>query len=70
MEHDLDGSGLAHFIEETGKRKEWGGAEQIAVFAHLRNIKVEVHEYGMEVPTFDGGELELDHTVVRVLYSN
>eukprot|EP00972_Heterocapsa_arctica_P039533 5822964-Heterocapsa_arctica.AAC.1 len=30
MEHDLDVSGLAHFIEETEHRKAWGGAEQIA----------------------------------------
>eukprot|EP00972_Heterocapsa_arctica_P002256 325402-Heterocapsa_arctica.AAC.1 len=30
MRHDLDGSGLAHFVQETEDRKEWGGAEQIA----------------------------------------
>eukprot|EP00972_Heterocapsa_arctica_P065161 9620176-Heterocapsa_arctica.AAC.1 len=35
MEHDIDGSVLIHFIEETKDRKEWGGAEQIAVVAHM-----------------------------------
>eukprot|EP00972_Heterocapsa_arctica_P055061 8120863-Heterocapsa_arctica.AAC.1 len=29
MEHDLDGSGLAHFIEGPGDINKWGGAEQI-----------------------------------------
>eukprot|EP00972_Heterocapsa_arctica_P111195 16371433-Heterocapsa_arctica.AAC.1 len=38
-EHHTDGSGLKHFKEETGDRNGWGGAEQIAVFAHIHNIQ-------------------------------
>eukprot|EP00972_Heterocapsa_arctica_P097256 14349071-Heterocapsa_arctica.AAC.1 len=62
MEHDIGGSGLDHFKEETGDKNEWGDAEQIAVFAHIHKMKVEVHAYGMDVQVFDGGELELDQT--------
>eukprot|EP00972_Heterocapsa_arctica_P064800 9561618-Heterocapsa_arctica.AAC.1 len=35
MEHDMYGSGLEHFKDETGNRNEWGGAEQNALFAHI-----------------------------------
>eukprot|EP00972_Heterocapsa_arctica_P063978 9439082-Heterocapsa_arctica.AAC.1 len=68
MEHDIYGNGLEHFKLETGTRAEWGGAEQIAVFAHTCKINVEVHVYGMAVQFFDGGGLE--QKVIRALYSN
>eukprot|EP00972_Heterocapsa_arctica_P091681 13521083-Heterocapsa_arctica.AAC.1 len=68
MKHDIYCCGLEHFKLETGTRTEWGGAEQIAVFAHIRNIKVEVHAYGMAAQVIEGGGLEQKAT--RALYSN
>eukprot|EP00972_Heterocapsa_arctica_P092965 13711948-Heterocapsa_arctica.AAC.1 len=70
MEHAIYGSRLEHFKDEAGDRNEWGGAEQIAVFARIHNIEVEVHAYDMSVQVFDGGELELEQTVIRVMFSN
>eukprot|EP00972_Heterocapsa_arctica_P064701 9547564-Heterocapsa_arctica.AAC.1 len=67
MEHDPHGSALAHFIEETQDRKEWGGAEQIAVFAHIHKLKVEVLGYGMDPQIFDGSDTEQDNNMIRVL---
>eukprot|EP00972_Heterocapsa_arctica_P107006 15763264-Heterocapsa_arctica.AAC.1 len=68
MEHDLDGNGLAHFIEATEHTKHWGGVEQIAVFAHTHKCKVEMLGGGMEMQSSDGAETEQDNTVIRVLY--
>eukprot|EP00972_Heterocapsa_arctica_P108744 16012123-Heterocapsa_arctica.AAC.1 len=48
--------------------REWGGAKQIAVFAHIHKIKLEVPAYGMAEQVFDGGGLE--QHVIRVLYGN
>eukprot|EP00972_Heterocapsa_arctica_P053530 7883599-Heterocapsa_arctica.AAC.1 len=62
LEHDVDGDGLEHFIEETGNRNERGGAKQIAVFAQIHKTKVEDHAYGMDTQVVDGGELELEQT--------
>eukprot|EP00972_Heterocapsa_arctica_P115144 16446286-Heterocapsa_arctica.AAC.1 len=70
MAHDIVGSGLEHFKEETGDIKEWGGAEHIVVFAHTHTIQVEIHAYGMDVQVFYGAEHELEQTVTRVLLSN
>eukprot|EP00972_Heterocapsa_arctica_P094461 13930841-Heterocapsa_arctica.AAC.1 len=69
MEHDLDGSGLAHFIEATETCNNWEEFKQIAVFAHTHKSKVEVLGYVMEMQSFDGAETEQDKTVTRVRYS-
>eukprot|EP00972_Heterocapsa_arctica_P006556 959547-Heterocapsa_arctica.AAC.1 len=70
MEHDLDGSGLAHFIDETGNINERGDAAQSAVFARIHKIQVEVHAYGMDMQVFYGGELGRKQTVIILLLSN
>eukprot|EP00972_Heterocapsa_arctica_P003934 585612-Heterocapsa_arctica.AAC.1 len=68
MEHDIYVTGLETFKFETGTRTEWGGAEQLAVFAHIHKIRVDIHAYGMAEQVCDGGGTEQE--VIRVLFSN
>eukprot|EP00972_Heterocapsa_arctica_P078172 11527438-Heterocapsa_arctica.AAC.2 len=68
MQHDMYGAGLESSILETGTRTEWGGAEQVAVFAHIHKIRVDIHAYSMAEQVFDGGGIEQE--VIRVLFSN
>eukprot|EP00972_Heterocapsa_arctica_P087359 12883714-Heterocapsa_arctica.AAC.1 len=65
MEHDIDGSALTHFLAEANNRKEWGGAEQIEVFAHIHKIGIEVLGYGIDLQYFDGSCVDQDKKTVR-----
>eukprot|EP00972_Heterocapsa_arctica_P108411 15966891-Heterocapsa_arctica.AAC.1 len=68
MEHYIYDIGLEHFKFDPGTRTEWGGAELVAVFAHIHKINIDSYAYGMAEQVFDGGGLEQE--VVRVLYSS
>eukprot|EP00972_Heterocapsa_arctica_P081871 12065539-Heterocapsa_arctica.AAC.1 len=37
----IEGEEFIHFLSETGDRKLWGGARQIAIFAKMENIKID-----------------------------
>eukprot|EP00972_Heterocapsa_arctica_P054582 8040405-Heterocapsa_arctica.AAC.1 len=52
MDFDVDGSGLEHFIKETQDRNEWGGYEQIAVFARSFQIVLEIMSLGNRMQTY------------------
>eukprot|EP00972_Heterocapsa_arctica_P069060 10204076-Heterocapsa_arctica.AAC.1 len=47
FDFDLEGEELTNFLSETGDRKQWGGARQIAIFATMANIKIDVHSHGI-----------------------
>eukprot|EP00972_Heterocapsa_arctica_P083357 12283624-Heterocapsa_arctica.AAC.1 len=40
---DTEGEEFINFIRETGYINQWGGANQIAIFAKMEHIKIEVH---------------------------
>ena len=65
MEHDPDGVELPAFVADTMRSGEWGGAEQIAIFAAVHGVQVSVHELDGGVQTFGKGG-----KTVRLLYSN
>eukprot|EP00972_Heterocapsa_arctica_P027331 4016534-Heterocapsa_arctica.AAC.1 len=66
MEHDIYGTGLDRFEYETATRKERGGAQQVAVFAQIHKIKIEIHAYGMAEQVLDGGGDGQEVITVRI----
>eukprot|EP00972_Heterocapsa_arctica_P107799 15876515-Heterocapsa_arctica.AAC.1 len=47
FDFDLEGEEFKHFLSGTGDITQWGGARQIAIFAKLENIKIDVHSHGI-----------------------
>eukprot|EP00972_Heterocapsa_arctica_P059125 8717626-Heterocapsa_arctica.AAC.1 len=47
FEYDIEGEEFINFLSGTGDRNQWGGAKQIAIFANIGNIKIEVHSHGI-----------------------
>eukprot|EP00972_Heterocapsa_arctica_P009548 1407363-Heterocapsa_arctica.AAC.1 len=70
MEHDLDGSALAHFIEETQDRTKvgWSSADS-GLCAHPQ-ADVEVLGDGIDPQSSDGSDPEQDNNIIRALYIN
>eukprot|EP00972_Heterocapsa_arctica_P000018 2893-Heterocapsa_arctica.AAC.1 len=50
----IDGDEYINFLGETADRKQWGGAaRQVAIFARMGNLRVDIHSYGNMVQTYD-----------------
>eukprot|EP00972_Heterocapsa_arctica_P048159 7101656-Heterocapsa_arctica.AAC.1 len=41
FEYDTEGEEFIHFLRETARRNQWGGANQMARFAKMGNIKID-----------------------------
>eukprot|EP00972_Heterocapsa_arctica_P014332 2108797-Heterocapsa_arctica.AAC.1 len=41
FEYDNEGEEFINFLRETSDRQQWGGANQMALFANMENIKIE-----------------------------
>ena len=55
MQHDVEGSELQGFLDETGDHYVYGGAAQIAMFAAVRRIAIHVHSKGMNTQIYGSG---------------
>eukprot|EP00972_Heterocapsa_arctica_P021827 3209609-Heterocapsa_arctica.AAC.1 len=53
MYADIDGDEYINFLGETADRKQCGGARQVAIFARMENVRVDIHSYGNMVQTYD-----------------
>eukprot|EP00972_Heterocapsa_arctica_P059001 8696775-Heterocapsa_arctica.AAC.1 len=53
FDFDLEGEEFINFLSGTGDRKQWGGARQIAIFATMENIKIDVHSHGIPCHLYD-----------------
>eukprot|EP00972_Heterocapsa_arctica_P028325 4165634-Heterocapsa_arctica.AAC.1 len=42
-----EGEEFITLIQETSDRNQWGPANQMAMFAKMENIKIEVYSHGM-----------------------
>eukprot|EP00972_Heterocapsa_arctica_P063183 9322126-Heterocapsa_arctica.AAC.1 len=51
FEYDIEGKEFIHFLLETGDRNQWGGANQMAIFANMENIKIYVYSHGIPCQT-------------------
>eukprot|EP00972_Heterocapsa_arctica_P096524 14241831-Heterocapsa_arctica.AAC.1 len=45
FEFDVEGEEFISFLQETSERKQWGGANHIAIFAKIENIKIQVFSH-------------------------
>eukprot|EP00972_Heterocapsa_arctica_P084963 12519415-Heterocapsa_arctica.AAC.1 len=41
FEYDIEGEEFIHFLQETAERNQCGGANQMAIFAKMENIKID-----------------------------
>ena len=64
MFHDPDGIELPHLIEEAGSSSIYGGERQLAMFAAIRIIRIQVHEKNMGSLAYGNG------TEFHLLYSH
>eukprot|EP00972_Heterocapsa_arctica_P033125 4873021-Heterocapsa_arctica.AAC.1 len=71
FDFDLEGEEFINFLSGTGDRNQWGGAIQIAIFAKMENIKIDVHSHGIpcQVYDFDSND-EQNKNTIRVLWCN
>eukprot|EP00972_Heterocapsa_arctica_P079710 11744217-Heterocapsa_arctica.AAC.1 len=53
MDLDIYGDEYINFLGETADKKQWGGARQVAIFACMENVRVDIHSYGNMVQTYD-----------------
>ena len=65
MDHDPEHRELPGFVRETLESGKWGGAQQILVFAHTLNCRVNVHRMEGDPISFGEGGQTID-----LLYSN
>eukprot|EP00972_Heterocapsa_arctica_P112323 16431132-Heterocapsa_arctica.AAC.1 len=58
FEYDIEGEEFIHFLQETADRNQWGGANQMAIFAKMEHIKIDVYSHGIPCQTyqFDSGD--------------
>eukprot|EP00972_Heterocapsa_arctica_P069598 10283597-Heterocapsa_arctica.AAC.1 len=47
FEYDIEGEEFVNFLKETSDRNQWGGANQMARFAKMENIKIYVYSHGI-----------------------
>eukprot|EP00972_Heterocapsa_arctica_P027074 3982244-Heterocapsa_arctica.AAC.1 len=47
FEYDNPGEEFINFLQETADRTQWGGANQMTIFAKMENIKIQVYSHGM-----------------------
>eukprot|EP00972_Heterocapsa_arctica_P031233 4599226-Heterocapsa_arctica.AAC.1 len=40
FEYDIEGEEFVNFLKETSYRNQWRGANQMAIFAKMENIKI------------------------------
>eukprot|EP00972_Heterocapsa_arctica_P008549 1247205-Heterocapsa_arctica.AAC.1 len=60
-----------HFFRETGDIHQWGGANQIAIFATMENIKLDVHSHGIPCQSYEFDSNDKQHnTTISVLCCN
>eukprot|EP00972_Heterocapsa_arctica_P000988 138209-Heterocapsa_arctica.AAC.1 len=58
-------------MQETSDRTQWGGANQLAMFANVENIKIEVYSHGMPCQIYDfQGNDEINKNTISVLWCN
>eukprot|EP00972_Heterocapsa_arctica_P061087 9006234-Heterocapsa_arctica.AAC.1 len=67
-EYDTEGHDFISFLQETADRNQWGGANQIAIFARMENIRIDVYSHGIPCQTyeFDNGD-EQNKSTISVL---
>eukprot|EP00972_Heterocapsa_arctica_P073754 10888917-Heterocapsa_arctica.AAC.1 len=53
FEHDNEGEEFINFLHGTSDRNQWGGANQMAMFANMENIKIEVYSHGMPCQIYE-----------------
>eukprot|EP00972_Heterocapsa_arctica_P065189 9624004-Heterocapsa_arctica.AAC.1 len=56
FDYDVEGEEFINFLTETSYRNQWGGANQMAIFAKMENIQIYVYSHGIPCQTyaFDG----------------
>eukprot|EP00972_Heterocapsa_arctica_P017702 2616472-Heterocapsa_arctica.AAC.1 len=71
FEFDLEGDEFINFLSGTGDRNQWGRATQIAIFANMENIKIEVHSHGIpcQCYEYDSNDEQTKNTI-SVLWCN
>eukprot|EP00972_Heterocapsa_arctica_P020028 2956353-Heterocapsa_arctica.AAC.1 len=72
FEYDDEGEEFISFLQETSDRTQWGGANQMAMFAKLENIKIKVYRRGMpcQIYDFQGNDEINNKTTISVLWRN
>eukprot|EP00972_Heterocapsa_arctica_P061034 9001195-Heterocapsa_arctica.AAC.1 len=45
FEYDTEGEEFINFLHETAYINQWGGANQMAIFAKMENIKIDVYSH-------------------------
>eukprot|EP00972_Heterocapsa_arctica_P069548 10275174-Heterocapsa_arctica.AAC.1 len=65
FEYDIEGEEFINFLKETSDIHQWGGANQMAIFAKMENIKTYVYSHGIPCQTyeFDGGDEQHLNTI-------
>eukprot|EP00972_Heterocapsa_arctica_P056950 8403859-Heterocapsa_arctica.AAC.1 len=53
FEYVNEGEEFINFLQETSDRNQWGGASQMALFAKMENIKIEVYSHGMPCQIYE-----------------
>ena len=55
MHHDVEGTELQGFLDETADFSVYGGAAQIAMFAAIRRVSIHVHSKTMNTQIYGSG---------------
>eukprot|EP00972_Heterocapsa_arctica_P027872 4098624-Heterocapsa_arctica.AAC.1 len=53
FKYDIEGEEFIDFLKETGDISQWGGANQITIFANVENIKIDVHSHGIPCQSYE-----------------
>eukprot|EP00972_Heterocapsa_arctica_P002405 348219-Heterocapsa_arctica.AAC.1 len=52
-EYDIEGEEFINFLKETADRNQWGEANQMAIFAKMEHIQIDVYSHGIPCQTYE-----------------
>eukprot|EP00972_Heterocapsa_arctica_P113755 16438917-Heterocapsa_arctica.AAC.1 len=71
FEYNIEGEEFINLLQETGDRNQWGGANQMAIFAKMENIKIDVYSHGIPCKTYEyDSHGEQNKNTISVLWCN
>eukprot|EP00972_Heterocapsa_arctica_P023571 3473069-Heterocapsa_arctica.AAC.1 len=71
FEYDIEGEEFINILREPGDRNQLGGANQIAIFANMENINIDVHSHGIPCQSYEFDSNEEQHkNAISVLWCN